>query len=97
MISLSEDAPYFFIDRTFFAATTSSVIDEFYSMLGKEAYDVQTEIEVVSVRQIGAELNVEITYEQTTMYRSRFRAGSLTSDTRIEDIIQGPFIEEEGR
>lgn len=95
-IILSEDAPNFYIDRTFFAETTAFVVDQFYSVIGKDAYDVQTEIEVLTVKQLGATLNVQIIFEQTTMYRSRFRAGGISFDEQIENVIRGPFLEEKG-
>jgi hypothetical protein len=96
-IVLSDDAPNFYIDRTFFAETTAYVVDQFYSVIGREAYDVQTEIEVLEVKQVGATLNVMITYGQTTLYRSRFRAGGKEFDEQVENIVQGPFIAEEGK
>lgn len=96
-IVLSDDAPNFYIDRTFFAETTAYVVNQFYSVIGREAYDVQTEIEVLEVKQVGATLNVMITYEQTTLYRSRFRAGGIEFDEQVENIVRGPFIAEEGK
>lgn len=97
VLHLSDESPNFYIDRTFFAETTAFVVQQFYAVIGKEAFEVQTQIEVVDVKQVGATLQVEITYDQTVMYRTRFRAGGgLVSDTQIDDIIRGPFLNEEG-
>ena len=97
MLILSEDATTFFIDRTFFAETHAFVTDKFYSEAGKIAHNVQSEVEVIEIKQLGATLSVEITFEQTLMYRSRSRMGSSTHDTQTEGIIRGPFLQDEGK
>ena len=94
---LSEDTTSFFIDRTFFAETHSFVTDKFYSGVGKAAHDVQSEVEVIKVKQLAATLRMEITFEHTLMYRSRSRIGSSTYNTHTIDVIRGPFLREEGK
>ena len=96
-VVLSEDAPNFYINRIFFAETTAFVVNQFYSVVGKDAFDVKTEIDVLEVKQVGASLSVQVTFEVTCLYRSRFRAGGITFDEQIESVVRGPFLREEGK
>lgn len=79
-----------FIDKSSFSMTTSFFINQFYSVIGKDAYDVRSEIKVTNLKS-NVDMTVEMTYEQTTMYRTL-----LNSNTSIEDVIRGPFLNSQG-
>lgn len=85
-----EDGKAVFIDKSSFSMTTSFFINQFYSVIGKDAYDVRSDIQVTNIKS-NVDMTVEMTYEQTTMYRTL-----LSSNTSIEDLIRGPFLNNQG-
>eukprot|EP00804_Cyclotella_cryptica_P000300 CCRYP_010233-RA/>CCRYP_010233-RA protein AED:0.20 eAED:0.20 QI:1126/1/1/1/1/1/5/120/1388 len=80
-----------YIDKSSFSMTTSFFINQFYSVIGKDVYDVRSEIQVTKIKS-NVDMTVEVTYEQTVIYRVL-----LNSNVAIEDIIRGPFLNDKDR
>ena len=82
-------------DYLYWGQITSLYINNFYSSVGKRAYEVDSKIDLVNdiptTSTISGGVAVEITYSQTTVYRAQ------SSDVSVDEIIIGPFFEEADR
>jgi len=83
-------------DASMWATVTSFFIDNFFSTLGKRAYDTESSIELKTqlptVSTVSGGIAVEVAYSQTTAYRKL-----STEDVSMDEIILGPFFDEADR